>query len=200
MSFFDVKQQKEAIVNDVKIDMPTIFDSKQEYLDKLEEMLEKEAVIARLNVETIAEAGVEFQIDEILDIYCKMTLRVPKTHQQHFREYAMLRVVIPIVQDPRDPHAQNYIGTGVIKRVVIRAKDPFLTITFQLDVVNPTNKSQLDQKIPKKEIQYGQTLDLRLICDSKMVESHKQTVKNNLSTESADLTWPAVNYKVQSIK
>lgn len=152
MSFHDAKRQKESILNDVKIDMPLTFGSKQQYLEKLQEMIEKEAVIERLAVETVAEADIEFEFEEILEIYCRMRLRIPKTHQKHLRENTMLRVVIPILGHP---HAQNYIGTGVIKRVAIKAGDPLLTITFQLDIVNPTDKNQQDQEIPKKDIQYG---------------------------------------------
>jgi len=44
-------------------------------------MLDKEAEIERLSIETVAEEDVEFQFEEQLEIYCKMRLRVPKTHQ-----------------------------------------------------------------------------------------------------------------------
>ena len=80
--------------------MPLTFASKEEYLAKLEEMLEKEAEIDRLSVETIAEKDVEFVFEERLEIYSRLRLRVPKTHQQHIRENTNLRVVIDVVHDP----------------------------------------------------------------------------------------------------
>ena len=61
--------------------MPLTFSSKKVYLEKLEELLDGEAEIERLSTETVAEEGVEFQFEEQLEIYCKMRLRVPKTHQ-----------------------------------------------------------------------------------------------------------------------
>ncbi len=80
MSFNISKREKESIINDINVDMPLTFDSKQEYLLKLQEMLEKESLIDRLNVEIIAEKDVQFKFEERLEIYCRMRLRVPKTH------------------------------------------------------------------------------------------------------------------------
>jgi len=60
--------------------MPLTFETKEFYLFKLEEFLEKESEIERLNLETIAESNVAYEFEERLQIYCKMRLRVPKTH------------------------------------------------------------------------------------------------------------------------
>jgi len=60
--------------------MPLRFKDKHEYLEKLVELLEKESLIERLNVETIAETNVQFEFEEVLEIYCRMRLRVSKTH------------------------------------------------------------------------------------------------------------------------
>ena len=60
--------------------MPTIFDDKRDYVEKLQELIETEAQINRLSIESIAEKDVEFTFEEILDIYCRMKLRVPKTN------------------------------------------------------------------------------------------------------------------------
>lgn len=61
--------------------MPRIFDDKQAYVDKLEQLIETESEINRLSMESIAENDVSFTFEEILDIYCRMKLRVPKTNQ-----------------------------------------------------------------------------------------------------------------------
>jgi len=131
--------------------MPLKFDTKEFYLFKLQEFLDKEAEIERLSLETIAEANVAFEFEERLKIYCKMKLRVPKTHQQQLREHALLKVVIPVLNDPDTPYPLDYVGTGTIKKVLLRAGDPLLTIIFQIDIVNPETK-QPDQKIPKSKI------------------------------------------------
>ena len=68
------------IVDQTSVDMPLRFEDKHDYLEKLVELLEKESLIERLNVETIAETNVEFEFEEVLEIYCRMRLRVPKTH------------------------------------------------------------------------------------------------------------------------
>lgn len=145
--------------------MPLKFDTKEFYLFKLEEFLDKEAQIERLGLETIAETNVAFEFEERLKIYCKMRLRVPKTHQQHLREHGLLRVVIPVLNDPDTRNPTSYVGTGTIKKVLLRAGDPLLTLIFQLDIVDPESKKP-DQRIPKSKIQYGQTLDLRMVYDS----------------------------------
>lgn len=110
----------------------------------------------------------------------------------------MLKVVIPIEDDPnfrRD--AKLYIGVGVIKNVIIRANDPLLTLTFQIDIVNPTNRKH-DQEIPLKHVKYSQTLDLRVIYDNSMVETQKNTIKDNLK-EPAPKVWTQVKYEVLSM-
>ena len=63
---------------------------------KLKEIIDAESKIDRLNTEVIAESNIEYEFEEILEIYCRMKLRVPKTNQQHIRENTMLSIVIPI--------------------------------------------------------------------------------------------------------
>jgi len=71
-----------------------------------------------------------------------MRLRIPKTHQQHIRENTLLRVIIPVVRDPKNLHPESYIGTGNIKRVQIKAQDPLLTVILQIDILSPNDKNQ----------------------------------------------------------
>lgn len=60
--------------------MPVIFSCKEDYLAKLEELLDKEAEAERLSAETIGEGDIEFEFLERLEIYCTIRMRVPKTN------------------------------------------------------------------------------------------------------------------------
>ena len=126
--------------------MPLKFDDKQAYVNKLEQLIETESEINRLSMESVAEKDISFTFEEMLDIYCRMKLRVPKTNQQFIREHVLIKVVIPIMV-PEGRIQEEYVGTGTIKRVLIRANDPLLTVIFQLDIIYPLDKN-LRQKIP----------------------------------------------------
>ena len=122
-------RNKEQHIRDMQVAIPIVFDSKQDYIRKLLELIETEAEIDRLNTEVVAEAGVSFVFKERLEIYCKIEMQVPKTNQQFIREHTILTVVIPIkVPEGRIP--QYYHGTGTIKKVVIKPNDRFLKVTF----------------------------------------------------------------------
>ena len=108
------------------------YDNKDDYIRKLQELIDMEAEIDRLNTEVIAESGVSFVFEEVLEIYCRLKLRVPKTNQQYLREQAILSVVIPIapIDTPEGRICPEYIGTGIIKKVILKTGDPLLTIIF----------------------------------------------------------------------
>ena len=173
--------QKESKIKDLKVTMPTIFDDKRDYVEKLQELIETEAQINRLSIESIAEKDVEFTFEEILDIYCRMKLRVPKTNQQFIREQAVLKVVIPIFNHEGGIQ-REYVGAGTIKKVLIRANDPFLTVIFELNVVIPQDKGKR-QKIPERNVNYDDQLAFRVCYDDTMIESHKFQVRKNLEVE-----------------
>lgn len=118
MSFADARKCRDNILDSLSIEMPLVFENKETYLAKLEELLDKEAQADSVELEMIGEAGVEFEFVERLAIYCKIKMHVPKTHQQHIRENTLLRITIPIVKDPLNPvnaARRYYIGTGTIK-------------------------------------------------------------------------------------
>ncbi len=104
--------------------------------------------------------------------------------------------MIPLERDPkfRQHDGKLYIGVGVIKKVIIRANDPLLTLIFQMDILNPTDRKH-DQDIPLKNVNYKQTLDLRVLFDNSMVETQKRTIQENLK-EPAPLLWTQVKYNV----
>ena len=53
-------QLKDAQIKDMQVTMPDTFEDKQSYIRKLQELIESEANIERLNTEVIAESNVEF--------------------------------------------------------------------------------------------------------------------------------------------
>ena len=50
-------------------------------MQKLTQLVRTEAEINKLMVESVAEKDVQFVFEEVLDIYCRRKLRVPKTNQ-----------------------------------------------------------------------------------------------------------------------
>ena len=73
-------------IKNLQVTMPVTFDTKEEYILKLKELIDAETAIDQLRTEVIAEKDIEFEFEEILEIYCRMKLRVPKTNQAHIRE------------------------------------------------------------------------------------------------------------------
>ena len=79
-------------------------------------------------------------------------MRVPKLNQSYIRENVILTVVIPIkVPDKRI--VPEYVGNGTIKKVKIKASDPFLTVIFDLNIVDPLDKKKR-QRVPLKDEKY----------------------------------------------
>ena len=59
------------------------------------------------------------------------------------RENVILQIVIPV--DNSEDNAYN--GLGRIKKVQLVKKDPMLSVTLQIDIVNPLDRN-LRQKVP----------------------------------------------------
>lgn len=75
-------RKKEQDIRQLSVIVPLAFQSKDDYLCKLKELLVIERQVERLTTEMIAEKDVEFSFDERLEIYSRLRLRVPKTIQQ----------------------------------------------------------------------------------------------------------------------
>ena len=103
-------------------------------------------------------------------------------------------MVIPILRDPNDRLPISYIGTGTIKQVLLRPGDPFLTVTCQIDIIDPNNGGQ-DQAVPKNDVVYDNRLSYRIIFDHEIVEWHKKQVQKNLN-KSKVLQFTNAEYKV----
>lgn len=101
--------------------MPLQFASKQDYVSKLTELLMVEAECERLKTEAVAASNISFVFEERLEIYSKLRLKIPKTIQQHIRQYVILSVAIESTRG-------TYVGTGVIKKVQVSRHDPNLTV------------------------------------------------------------------------
>ena len=87
--------------------MPLQFDSKQDYISKIKELLLVEAECERASVESIAAENIYFKFEDRREIYSSLTLHIPKTLQQHIRNHVILSVAIR--------HASGsgeYVGTG----------------------------------------------------------------------------------------
>lgn len=114
--------------------MPLQFASKRDYVSKLSELLMVEAECERLKTESVAASGIEFAFEERLEIYSKLRLKIPKTHQQHIRQHVIMSVAID------ETRGGTYLGTGVVKKVQISRHDPNLTVILQIDCMYPLDR------------------------------------------------------------
>ena len=130
--------------------MPLVFTDRdgegdsELYLQKLNEMVQNEDQFSQIDSEIVAEKDVEFEFEERLKIYSRLKMKVSKKNQKYLRKNALLRVVIKQLCTNR--HAENtgqsYVGTGKIKKVVVKQNDPFLQIILQLDIGNVRDKKK----------------------------------------------------------
>lgn len=137
--------------------MPLQFASKHDYISKLTELLMIEAECERLKTESIAARDIQFVFEERLQIYSKLRLKIPKSLQQHIRQYVILSVAI-------ESSEGTYVGTGVIKKLQITRRDPDLTVILQIDCMYPLDRKQR-QKTPSRSADYASTLDFRIRYD-----------------------------------
>ena len=83
MSRQDALRVKSEKLKEIKVTIPPLFENKRTYMMVLYQILKAEEKVDRLNTEVIAEEKVDFVFEEILEIYCRIRMRVPKTIQQH---------------------------------------------------------------------------------------------------------------------
>ena len=150
MSRQEAMKQKEKLIRELQVTMQVTFDTKNEYIAKLHELLETESTIERLNTEVIAEKDVAFVFKEIHEICCRISMKVPKTNQQYIREHAILSVVIPLVVE-EGKLSREYLGAGTIKKVTMLPNDKFLSVDLQIDIVDPLDRKKR-QPIPLKRL------------------------------------------------
>ena len=78
-----------------------------------------EAEAERMAAETIGTDSIYFVFEERLKIYSKLCMHIPKRYGPYLRESTHLRVLIPVIRDPRTVNKQSYLGTGTIKKVQV---------------------------------------------------------------------------------
>ena len=66
MSRQQANREKEQLINAISIDIQDTFETKQEYVQKLKELVETEAEIDKLNTEVIAEKNIQYEFEERL--------------------------------------------------------------------------------------------------------------------------------------
>ena len=95
--------------------IPLHFETKQDYISKLSEMLLVQAECDRLSVEMVAEKNVSYVFEEKLQIYSRMKLKIPKKLHEYIRQHTVMSVVIR----EKGSKSAEYLGNGVVKRVLI---------------------------------------------------------------------------------
>lgn len=97
----------------MNVKIPPKFESKEDYLSTLSNLLDNESQLERLNIEMYAEKDISFQFIERLEVYCKLSMRIPRTtNQQQIRENVMLCLLIPRQVEHGNIILEPYVGVG----------------------------------------------------------------------------------------
>ena len=96
------------------------------------------------------------------------------------REHAMLSVVIPTKKVKGLISQPEYVGVGQIKKVLLKAGDPMLTVILQIDIIDKLDFREKRQKVPEVNVEYESKLSFRLKYDSAAIAAHKSQVQQNL--------------------
>lgn len=120
--------------------VPKTYKDRKQYLRTIKELIDTEAELERLQIETIAEKDVDYVFEERLKVYSRIRMQVSKANQEHLREHTSIAVVIPFAPDQSGISKGEYVGVGNIKKVILNPSDPKLTLIVQIDVVNPIEK------------------------------------------------------------
>ena len=115
--------------------MPLQFASKIDYISKLIELLMVEAESERVRTESVAQKDIQFVFEQRLEIYSRLLLKIPKSVQQYIRKNVILSVVIREAVTGHD-----YVGTGVVKAIIVKRNDPDMTVSMQIDVMDPLDR------------------------------------------------------------
>ena len=60
---------------------------------------------------------------------------IPKDIQQYIRKNVILSVVIKDLSAGKD-----YVGTGVVKNIIVSRNSPDMTVSLQIDVIDPLDR------------------------------------------------------------
>ena len=89
---------------------------------------------------------------------------VPRERNQRFvKANTLLTVIIPIIEVGSEP--VPYTGVGVVKKVISKSDEPLMKVILQLDIVNPIQKSNQRQEVPKRYVHYKDTLSFSMKYD-----------------------------------
>ena len=73
----------------------------------------------------------------------------------------------------------EYVGTGVIKNIVVSRKDPDMTVHLQIDVMDPLDR-KFRQQTPDRYTHYRDRLDFRVRYDTQNIKSQISSICQNM--------------------
>ena len=153
--------------------MPVRFKTKEEYVNKLVSLIEMEAKCEQIDTEMFALPDLPFEFDERYEIFSKLRLQISRDYMEYIRQGTLLSLVIPHLEGP-----DYYIGTGVVKKIIIARGKP-MTVIVQIDLIDPIDRSKR-QATPNRHTEYGGDLCFRVRFDSTQAKNTVKEVQDRL--------------------
>ena len=63
-------------------------------------------------------------------------MKVPKKLHEFIRQHTVMSVVIR----EKGASGKEYLGTGVVKKIILARNEPYITVIFQIDVIDPLDR------------------------------------------------------------
>lgn len=63
-------------------------------------------------------------------------MKVPKKLHEFIRQHTVMSVVIK----ENGASSKEYLGTGVVKKIILAKNETYITVIFQIDVIDPLDR------------------------------------------------------------
>ena len=68
-------------------------------------------------------------------------MKVPKKLHEFIRVHTVMSVVI----NEKGASSKEYLGTGVVKKIILSKHESYITVIFQIDVIDPLDRKNWQQ-------------------------------------------------------
>ena len=121
--------------------MPERFESVDDYLMKIEELIEADKSVLKLsNQQKFKSEEIKYKLNVLKPVTCKLDLYVPKTYQDILKEGLVLEIYIPIKNSLQET-LELYEARGYIRKVSLNKEEPNLIVEFQINIVDPLERN-----------------------------------------------------------
>ena len=63
-------------------------------------------------------------------------MKVPKKLHEFIRQHTVMSIVIK----ENGSSSKEYLGTGVVKKIILAKNETYITVIFQIDVIDPLDR------------------------------------------------------------